>query len=96
MLLTYLLLGLGIAMFVAAAGILGHDAYLFLCAGRAGQQAQACATICPSPAVGWRIPAALVMLAWAPLLISAAIIIAPSESGSAHVSQTKETITGNL
>jgi hypothetical protein len=96
MLLKYLLLGVGITMFVFAAGLLSHDACLFIFARRARQQAESCATICVSPTAGWRTPVALLMLAWAPLLISAALVIAPVGTGSAHVSQTKETITGNL
>ena len=97
LLLKYLLLGAGIAMFVIAAGILSYDAYLLIAwqrrrlhpdpeAGAPGAQ----------PSVRWRTSVALVMLAWAPLLISAGIVIIPSGMAGVRVSQTKGTLAGTL
>ena len=97
LLLKYLLLSLGIAMFVIAAGILIYDAYLLIAwprrrlhpdpeAGASG----------PAPAMRWRTSVALVMLAWAPLLISAGIVIVPSGMAGVRVSQTKGTLAGTL
>jgi hypothetical protein len=41
-------------------------------------------------------PAAFVMLAWAPMLISAGIVIVPSGMAGVRVSQTKGTLAGTL
>ena len=46
--------------------------------------------------VRWRVPVALVMLAWAPLLVSAGIVIVPSGMAGVRVSQTKGTLPGTL
>ncbi len=97
LLLKYLLLSAGIAMFVIAAGILTYDAYLLIAwqrrrvnpdpeAGAPGQE----------PIVRWRTSVALVMLAWAPLLVSAGIVIVPSGMAGVRVSQTKGTLAGTL
>ena len=97
LLLKYLLLYAGIAMFVIAAGILTYDAYLLIAwqrrrlhpdpeAGAPG----------PAPAMRWRTSVALVMLAWAPLLISAGIVIVPSGMAGVRVGQTKGTPAGTL
>jgi regulator of protease activity HflC (stomatin/prohibitin superfamily) len=97
LLLKYLLLSLGITMFVIAAGILIYDAYLLIAwqrrrlhpdpeAGAPG----------PAPAMRWRTSVAFVMLAWAPLLISAGIVIVPSGMAGVRVSQTKGTLAGTL
>src|SRR5580700_2966203 len=102
LLLKYLLLYAGIAMFVVAAGILSYDAYLLIMWQRrrlhpdpeAG--AQEGSSLGPAPAMRWRTSAALVMLAWAPLLVSAGIIIVPSGMAGVRVSQTKGTLAGTL
>jgi len=97
LLLKYLLLSLGIAMFAIAAAILIYDAYLLMAwqrrrlhpdpeAGGPG----------PCPAIRWRTSVAFVMLAWAPLLISAGIVIVPSGMAGVRVSQTKGTLAGTL
>jgi regulator of protease activity HflC (stomatin/prohibitin superfamily) len=102
LLLKYLLLYAGIAMFVIAAGILSYDAYLLIMWQRrrlhpdpeAG--AHEGSSLGPAPAMRWRTSAALVMLAWAPLLISAGIVIVPSGMAGVRVSQTKGTLAGTL
>src|SRR5580704_7931104 len=97
LLLKYLLLSAGIAMFVVAAGILAYDTYLLITwqRKRLNPEAEAGASS-PAPVTRWRTSAALVMLAWAPLLISAGIVIVPSGMAGVRVSQTKGTLAGTL
>ena len=95
LLLKYLLLSAGIAMFVIAAGILTYDLYLLLLYRRARLHPEAGSVPAPSP-VRWRPSIALAMLAWAPLVISAAIVIVPSGMAGIRVSQTKGTLAGTL
>jgi regulator of protease activity HflC (stomatin/prohibitin superfamily) len=92
----YLLLGAGIAMFVIAAAILAYDAYLFIAYRRRLLHPAEGTILGPEPAVRWRTPVALVMLAWAPLLISAAIVIVPAGRAGVRVSQTRGTLAGTL
>jgi len=74
--LKYLLLSVGITMFVTGAAILAYDAYLLIARRRSGLDFDPEAGA-PGQAllVGWRTSVALVMLAWSPLLISAGIVI---------------------
>jgi hypothetical protein len=68
-------------MFAIAAGILTYDAYLLIAWQRKRLNFDPEAgALGPAPATRWRIPVALVMLAWAPLLISAGIVIALNSS----------------
>ena len=95
LLLGYFLLSAGIAMFVIAAGILTYDAYLLIAYQRRRLNFDPEAgTPGPAPPIRWRTSVALVMLAWAPLLISAGIVIVPSGMAGARVSQTKGTLAG--
>jgi hypothetical protein len=99
LLLKYLLMSAGIAMFVIAAGILSYDAYLLIAWQRRRLNFDPeKGTPAPgvSPILCWRIPVALVMLAWAPLLVSAGIVIVPSGIAGVRVSQTKGTLPGTL
>jgi len=97
LLLKYLLLSAGIAMFVIAAGILTYDAYLLVAWQRRRLHPDPEAgAVGPAPGMRWRTSAALVMLAWAPLLISAGIVIVPSGMAGVRVSQTKGTLAGTL
>ncbi len=97
LLLKYLLLTAGIAMFVIAAGILSYDAYLLIAWHRRRLNFDpAAGTPGPAPAFRWRTSVALVMLAWAPLLVSAGIVIVPSGMAGVRVSQTKGTLAGTL
>jgi regulator of protease activity HflC (stomatin/prohibitin superfamily) len=90
----YLLLGAGVTMFVIAAAILAYDAYLLISHRR---RVFPEGTTPPSePTLRWRTPLALVMLAWAPLLVSAAIVIVPAGMGGVRVSQTRGTLAGTL
>jgi regulator of protease activity HflC (stomatin/prohibitin superfamily) len=92
----YLLLGSGITMFVIAAAMLAYDAYLFINYRRRLLLPAEGIIPGPEPSVRWRIPVALVMLAWAPLLISAAIVIVPAGMAGVRVSQTRGTLAGTL
>ena len=97
LLLKYLLLSAGIAMFVIAAGILTYDAYLLVAYQRRRLHADpAGGTPGPAPAMRRRTSVALVMLAWAPLLVSAGIVIVPSGMAGVRVSQTRGTLAGTL
>ncbi|MFZ0479135.1 MAG: SPFH domain-containing protein [Terriglobales bacterium] len=98
LLLKYLLLTAGIAMFAIAFGIFTYDAYLLLAYRRKRFSVDPEAGIAPEapPNFRWRTPVALVMLAWAPLLISAGIVIVPSGMAGVRVSQTKGTLAGAL
>ncbi len=99
LLLKYLLLSAGIAMFAIAAGILSYDAYRLIAWQRRRLNFDPeKATPAPgvAPILRWRNPVALVMLAWAPLLISAGIVIVPSGMAGVRVSQTKGTLPGTL
>ena len=99
LLLKYLLVSAGILMFVVAAGILAYDLYLLLAYRRSRLAAPGeteLATVPPSPAVRWRTSIALAMLAWAPLLISAAIVFVPSGMAGVRVSLTQGTRAGTL
>ncbi len=99
LLLKYLLLSAGVAMFVIAAGILSYDAYLLIVWQRRRLHPDPEAAALGArlaPAIRWRTSVALVMLAWAPLLISAGIVIVPSGMAGVRVSQTKGTLAGTL
>src|SRR5258708_24459332 len=97
LLLKYLFLTAGIAMFVIAAGILAYDAYLLIGYQRRRLNLDPSAGAPgPAPEVRWRTSIAFAMLAWAPLLISAGIVIVPSGTAGVRVSQTKGTLAGTL
>ncbi len=96
LLLKYLLLSAGIAMFVIAAGILSYDAYLLIAYQRRRLHPDPEAATEVAPGFRWRTSVALVMLAWAPLLISAGIVIVPSGMAGVRVSQTRGTLAGTL
>ncbi len=97
LLLKYLLLSAGIAMFVIAAGILAYDAYLLIAWQRRRLNLDPSAGAPgPAPEVRWRTSIAFAMLAWAPLLVSAGIVIVPSGMAGVRVSQTKGTLAGTL
>ena len=97
LLLKYLLLGAGIAMFAIAAGILTYDVTLLIAwqRRRLNPDPEAPAPGI-APALRWRTSVAFAMLAWAPLLISAGIVIVPSGMAGVRVSQTKGTLAGTL
>jgi hypothetical protein len=71
--LEHLLLGTGIIMFVSAALVLGYD----ICARVDSEKESRAFVRVASTGLHWRNSVALAMLAWAPLLISAAIVFVP-------------------
>ncbi len=99
LLLKYLLLYGGIATFVIAAGILAYDACLLFAYQHQrlnpGTDPERGA-LGPAPRWRWRTSAALVMLAWAPILISAGIVVVPSGMAGVRVSQIRGTLAGTL
>jgi regulator of protease activity HflC (stomatin/prohibitin superfamily) len=100
LLVKYLLLSAGIAMFVVAAAIIGYDVYLLISYRRRALRPVEGGAPIPEPrlepGVRWRTSAAFVMLAWAPLLVSAAIVIVPAGMAGVRVSQTRGTLAGTL
>jgi regulator of protease activity HflC (stomatin/prohibitin superfamily) len=95
--LKYLLLSAGVAMFVIAAGILTYDACRLIAWQRKRMHPDPEAGAPGiAPVVRWRTSVALVMLAWAPLVIAAGIVIIPSGMAGVRVSQTKGTLAGTL
>ena len=73
----YLLLGAGIAMFVIAAGILAYDARSRAACSIWRLHSHGTVFTSATPAGHWRTSAALVMLAWAPLVVLAGFAIGP-------------------
>ena len=96
LLLKYLLVGAGVAMFVIAAGILTYDLYLLVAYRRSRLNVSGDSPPASAPDVRWRTAIALGMLAWAPLLISAAIVFVPSGTAGVRVSLTQGTLAGTL
>jgi regulator of protease activity HflC (stomatin/prohibitin superfamily) len=96
LLIKYLLMATAIAMFGSAAAIVGYDAYIAMMIQRSLAQLPADQ---PSPAahpVRWRISIALLLLAWAPLLLAMGLVVVPEGMGGVRVSQTSGTVAGTL
>ncbi len=94
--IKYLLMGIGIAMFGSAAAILGYDLYLMALVRRAVAQLQPGQTAPEERAVRWRVGAALVLLAWAPILVAMSLVVVPAGMGGVRVSQVSGTLAGTL
>lgn len=92
--LKYFLLITAVGMFVVAAAILAWDYYAELRYRRA-QASGAVGLIEPEP-VRWRTTLALVLLAWAPMLIALSIVVVPSGMAGVRVSQIAGTRPGTL
>lgn len=95
LLLKYLLLMGGAGMLLAGAAILVYDLYRLTLYRRAlalGRE--------PLPGEPheqrWRAMAALVILAWVPLLLSRSVVVVPSGMAGVRVSQTRGTRPGTL
>ena len=93
--LKYMLMSGGIGMILVAAGILSYDLYLEIQYRRAVAVAGA-GPIATAPPVRWRTGLALVLLAWAPMLVALSIIVVPSGMAGVRVSQTQGTLPGTL
>jgi len=91
--LKYMLLVVGIGMFVVAAAIVANDLWLAFEYRR--RVAQGATAVEPEP-VRWRTTVALVCLAWAPILIGMSIVVVPSGMAGVRVSQTRGTLSGTL
>ena len=91
----YLLMSAGIGMILVAAGILGYDFYLEIHYRRTLAAAGG-APLSPPPQARWRTALALVLLAWAPMLLALSFIVVPSGMAGVRVSQTQGTLPGTL
>ena len=91
--LKYMLLVVGIGMFVVAAAIVANDAWMIVQYRR--KTALGAVAIEPQP-LRWRASVALAFLAWAPLLIALSIAVIPSGMAGVRVSQTSGTLAGPL
>src|SRR5258706_12672100 len=92
--LSYLLLGGGAVMIVAAIGILARDFYLEIKYKQALLTPAETGSI--SRAIHWRPALALALLAWGPILLALGIVVVPSGMGGVRVSQTSGTLPGTL
>ena len=93
--LKYLLLWGGIAMIVAAAGILAYDLLLEL------RYRQALAggkrePLPERPDIRWRGALGLGLMAWGPILLALGIVVVPSGMAGVRVSQSSGTLAGTL
>ena len=94
LLLKYLLLMGGASMLLAGAAILVYDLYQHTLYRRALTLGEPLPRAPHEPR--WRTMAALVILAWAPLLLSKSIVVVPSGMAGVRVSQTRGTRPGIL
>jgi regulator of protease activity HflC (stomatin/prohibitin superfamily) len=90
----YLLMTMGVSLFIAGLSVLAYDFWLKL------QYKQAVArgvegVVTPQP-VRWRMTVALLALGWAPMLIALSIVIVPSGMAGVRISQTRGTEAGTL
>ena len=92
--LKYLLMCGGFGMILVAVGILGYDLY----AETLHRMALATpgADVPPIPERRWRTSIALILLAWAPILLAFSIVVVPTGMGGVRVSQTSGTVAGTL
>jgi len=91
--LKYMLLTVGVGMFVVAAAIVANDLWLAFQYRR--KVALGAMAVEPQP-LRWRTTVALVCLAWAPILIGMSIVVVPSGMAGVRVSQTRGTLAGTL
>lgn len=92
--LKYLLMCGGFGMILVAVGILGYDWYAETLYRRA--LATPGAHVPPIPERRWRTSIALILLAWAPILLAFSIVVVPTGMGGVRVSQTSGTVAGTL
>ncbi|MGI9104309.1 MAG: SPFH domain-containing protein [Terriglobales bacterium] len=91
--LKYLLLTGAVGMFVTALAVVAWDLYAELKFRRA---VAAGVAVAEPEETRWRTAAALVVLAWAPLLIALSIVVVPSGVAGVRVSQITGTQPGTL
>src|SRR5262252_763584 len=92
--LKYLLMCGGFGMILVAMGILGYDLYAEMLYRRALTTPGA--DVPPIPGRRWRTSIALILLAWAPILLAFSIVVVPTGTGGVRVSQTSGTVAGTL
>jgi hypothetical protein len=92
--LKYSLMCGGIGMILVAVSILGYDLYAETLYRRA--LATPGAKVPPIPERRWRTSIALILLAWAPILLAFSIVVVPTGMGGVRVSQTSGTVAGTL
>lgn len=96
LLIKYLLLAAGIAMFGSAAAILGYDLYLTI---RRRRVLESLSPDQPKPEereIRWRTSVALALLGWAPLIVAMSLVVVPEGTGGVRVSQVSGTLSGTL
>jgi regulator of protease activity HflC (stomatin/prohibitin superfamily) len=96
LLIKYLLMAVGIAMFGSAAAVLGYDLYLMAMARRTLARLQPGEMAPEVREVRWRVGVALVVLAWAPILVAMSLVVVPAGMGGVRVSQVSGTLAGTL
>ena len=93
--LRYLLLWGGVAMIAVAIALLSRDLYQLL-KHTQSRSVEGAAPAGPAPAVNWKRPLVLALLAWAPIILSSGIVVVPSGMAGVRVSQTSGTLPGTL
>lgn len=87
--LKYLVLSMGVAMFVIALALLACDVCRLLAWRKNIHSSRDSDVPVEAPANRWRTTIALAMLAWAPVLISAGIVIVAGGAPTVHQSWKK-------
>ena len=90
----YLLMTLGVGLFVAGLAILAYDLWL-LAKYRRALVTGAETLTAPEP-IRWRTTLALIALGWGPILIALSFVIVPSGMAGVRISQTRGTEAGTL
>lgn len=96
LLIKYLLMAVGIAMFGSAVAVLGYDLYLMAMARRALAQLQPGESAPEERQLRWRVTVGLALLAWAPILVAMSLVVVPAGMGGVRVSQVSGTLAGTL
>jgi len=89
--LRYLLLWGGVAMIAAAIIMLSRDLYQLLKHNQA-RSAEGAAPAGPGPAINWKTPLALALIAWGPIILSSGILPGTLYSGAHFITPLAESI----
>ncbi len=90
----YLLMAIGVGLFVAGVSVLAYDFWLALQYRRALTHGVEGAV--PPQPVRWRMTVALIALGWAPMLIALSIVVVPNGMAGVRISETRGTEPGTL
>src|SRR5437868_6139450 len=82
-------------MIAAAIAMLSRDVYQLVKHNQA-VPGEVAAPLSEPPVVRWRVPLALALLAWGPILIALGIVVVPSGMAGVRISQTSGTLPGTL